>query len=51
VFEPARAADVQHSQASVAAIRQAFGYAPTYGFETGLRLLVESTAPAGAPLA
>jgi UDP-glucose 4-epimerase len=50
-FEPARAGDVQHSQANIAAIRRTFGYAPAYTFEAGLRRLVESTAPAGATLA
>jgi UDP-glucose 4-epimerase len=36
-FQPPRAGDVQHSQASLVRIQQALGYQPLVGFEEGLR--------------
>jgi UDP-glucose 4-epimerase len=41
-FQPARAGDVQDSQASLDRIQQVLNYQPTVGFEEGLRRCLES---------
>jgi UDP-glucose 4-epimerase len=40
-YGPERAGDVKNSEASIEAAREAFGYAPTIGFEEGLRRTVD----------
>lgn len=50
-FHPARAGDVQRSQAAIAAARQLLGYAPEVFFREGLARTVRAYVAAEAPLA
>jgi nucleoside-diphosphate-sugar epimerase len=46
-FQPARAGDVKHSQASIELAQRLIGYRASVGFEEGLARTVESFQPAG----
>src|SRR5260370_25767698 len=56
-YDPPRARDIRHSQASISKAREYIGYAPKVGFEEGLRRTFEwyqalqekASAPAPAP--
>ena len=45
--KPPRAGDVRHSQAAIDQAVRLFGFAPTVGFEEGLRRTVEHFRHAG----
>ena len=51
VYAPGRPGDVRDSQADITKARRLLGYAPTIGFEDGLRTTVDWYRTSGAPTA